>query len=238
MSPALKLLCSLLLSGLLLVGQPIREVTPQHNPDDLLLVNRQWRISRNYYPEVRLSDVPGQIRSLRPVAAEALEAMFAACKEETGAQLISVSGYRNYAKQEKIYGDKLKRVNGSRARADEYVARPGASEHQTGLTMDLGQKGKEKSTLGASFGETPGGIWLRENCWRFGFILRYDQGWEETTGYSYEPWHVRYVGLRHAQYIHEHPMPLEDYLQLVRTRRLKDALLSPGDLVLEEVDVP
>ncbi len=236
MSPSLKLLAALLLSGLLLVGEPVRQVTPQHNPDDLLLVNRQWRISKDYYPEVRLADVPGQVRNLRPVAADAFEAMCAACKEEAGVQLISVSGYRPYAKQERIYNDKLERVHGSRARADEYVARPGASEHQTGLTMDVGQKGREKNTLGASFGETEGGKWLRENCWRFGFILRYDQGWEETTGYAYEPWHIRYVGLTHAKYIHEHPMPLEDYLQLVRARRLREALASPTDL--EEGDLP
>ena len=227
-------LAALILAGIMLVAQPVQQVTPQHNPDDLLLVNRQWTISRSYYPAVRLTDVPGQVRQLRPVAAAAMEAMFAACREETGVQLISVSGYRTYAKQEKIYNDKLERVHGSRKKADEYVARPGASEHQTGLTMDVGQRGRERDTLGASFARTPGGIWLRENCWRFGFILRYDEGWEEITGYAYEPWHIRYVGLRHAKAIHESPMPLEDYLQLLRARRLNQALTAPADLYLEE----
>jgi D-alanyl-D-alanine carboxypeptidase len=100
--------------------------------------------------------------------------------------------------------------------------------------MDVGQKGRSKDTLGASFALTEGGIWLRENCWRFGFILRYDEGWEETTGCSYEPWHIRYVGLRHARAIHENPMPLEDYLQLLRTRRLTDALTAPESLYRED----
>ncbi len=234
MSPAARRLAALVLAGIMLVAQPVQQVTPQHNPDDLLLVNRQWTISRNYFPATRLTEVPGQVRQLRPVAASALEALFAACREETGVQLVSVSGYRSYARQEKIYNEKLERVHGSRKKADEYVARPGASEHQTGLTMDVGQKGRSKDTLGASFALTEGGIWLRENCWRFGFILRYDEGWEETTGYSYEPWHIRYVGLRHARAIHENPMPLEDYLQLLRTRRLTDALTAPESLYRED----
>ncbi len=224
MSSPLQTLASLLTAGILLASEPIQLVAPQHNPADLLLVNRGWRISGQYYPEVRVADVPGQVRQLRPEAAEALEEMFAACLEEAGVQLISVSGYRPYDKQERIYERKLERVNGSRAKADAYVALPGASEHQTGLSMDVGQKGKDKDTLGASFADTEGGKWLRENCWRFGFILRYDEGWEATTGYSYEPWHIRYVGRVHAAALQAAPMPLEDYLLRVRQERLRTVL--------------
>ena len=220
MSSPLQALASLLTAGILLASEPIQLVTPQHNPEDLLLV----KISGQYYPEVRVADVPGQVRQLRPEAAEALEEMFAACLEEAGVQLISVSGYRPYDKQERIYERKLERVNGSHAKADAYVALPGASEHQTGLSMDVGQKGKDKDTLGASFADTEGGKWLRENCWRFGFILRYDEGWEATTGYSYEPWHIRYVGRVHAAALQAAPMPLEDYLLWVRQERLRTVL--------------
>ena len=224
MSTPLQALAALLTAGMLLVTEPVQQVTPQHNPDDLLLVNRQWRISDDYYPEVRVSDVPGQVRQLRLDAADALEAMFSACLAETGVQLISVSGYRSFDKQERIYQNKLERVKGSRAKADAYVAIPGASEHQTGLSMDVGQKGKDKDTLGASFADTEGGQWLRANCWRFGFILRYDAGWEETTGYSYEPWHIRYVGKTYAAAIQENLVPLEDYLLTVREKRIREAL--------------
>ncbi len=229
MSSPLQALASLLAAGTLLFAEPLAQVTPQDNPDDLLLVNRQWRISENYYPPVRISQVPGQVRKLREEAAAALEAMFAACREETGAQLVSVSGYRPYDKQVNIYDAKLKRVKGSVAKADEYVARPGASEHQTGLTMDVGQRGR-KDSLAPSFGKTKGGVWLRENCWRFGFILRYDEGWEETTGYAFEPWHVRYVGPEHAARLHADPMPLETYLDIIRTERFLGVLASPTDL--------
>ena len=227
MSNPLQALLSLVAAGCMMVSSSIEQVTPQNNPDDLLLVNRQWGISGHYQPELIITPVPGQVRQLRTEAAAALVEMFQACKQETGAQLVSVSGFRDYAKQKRIYDDKLKRVRGSVEKADEYVARPGTSEHQTGLTMDVGQRGKQKDTLEPSFGKSIGGVWLRENCWRFGFILRYEEGWEEITGYSYEPWHVRYVGLDHAAAIHEAHIPLEFYLQEVRLRRFLE-ILTPN----------
>ena len=61
---------------------------------------------------------------------------------------------------------------------------------------------------------------MRENCWRFGFILRYDEGWEKVTGYQFEPWHVRYVGLETAKALHDNPMPFETYLLGLREERL------------------
>ena len=88
---------------------------------------------------------------------------------------------------------------------------PGPSEHQRGFAMDVGQK-KSKAGLTASFGKTKGGKWVAENCWRFGFILRYQEGWEDITGYNYEPWHVRYVGKEHAQAMHEANVPMETYM--------------------------
>lgn len=128
-----------------------------------------------------------------------------------------MSGYRSYDKQSAIYSNKLKRV-GSQAKADEYVARPGASEHQTGMAMDVGQV--QASSLTEAFGKTVGGKWLRENCWRFGFILRYGEGWEAVTGYKYEPWHVRYVGIEVSTQLHENPMPFETWLLSYREQQL------------------
>ena len=217
---ALRGLAAMLASGLMIFQQAVDTAAPQNADGALLLVNRSWRISSEYYPETRVSHVPGQVRRLRPEAAQALEAMFSACREETGVILVSVSGYRDYEKQERIYRHKLENVRGNVEKADAYVARPGASEHQTGLSMDVGARKEDKKTLEPTFGGTKGGMWLKENCWRFGFILRYDEGWEETTGYAYEPWHVRYVGPEHAAAIHEHSMPLEDYLKLLRQETL------------------
>ncbi len=225
MSNVLQALTSLLAAGAMIISAPIRTATPQNDPDDLLLVNREWRISGTYKPAVRVSQVPGQVRRLRDEAATQLERMFADCRKATGKQMLSISGYRDYDRQVRIWNNKLKSVHGDEAAADAYVARPGASEHQTGLTMDVGEKG-DRNALGAGFGDSASGQWMRENSWRYGFILRYDEGWEETTGYAYEPWHFRYVGLEHAARIHELNIPLEDYLVIVRRERMLD-LMSP-----------
>ena len=234
MSSPLQTLASLLAAAAMMIGQPLTEVTPQHNPDDLLLVNRNWPISGEYVPaDLRVTEIPGQVRKLRAEAAAAMEEMAAALRKETGKRLISVSGYRPYDKQSRIYARKLKKVGGVEALADEYVARPGTSEHQTGLTMDVGERGVEDN-LGDAFGESVSGHWVRDNAWRFGFILRYQKGWEDVTGYEYEPWHLRYVGRAHAAYLHEHPMPLEEYLLLVREERLLRVLARRGMTQAEE----
>ena len=212
-------LISLAAAGTMMLSAPLDQAAPQHDVEGtLFLVNRQWRVNQYYVPEhMRQAEVTGQVRTMREEAAAALEAMYDACKKEAKVTLTSVSGYRSYTKQSTIYKNKLNSV-GSKAKADEYVARPGASEHQLGLAMDVGQK--SKVNLSASFGSTKGGKWVRENCWRFGFILRYDEGWEDVTGYNFEPWHVRYVGLEAAAALHENPMPFETYLLGLREERL------------------
>ena len=179
-------------------------------------------ISQNegYLTELARAYTPWcETEDLKQEAALALEEMFDACKKDIGITLKAVSGYRSYARQETIYNNKLERVHGSVEKADEYVARPGASEHQTGLVMDVGQK-SDKVNLTGGFGATKGGKWVAEHCWEYGFIIRYQKGWEEITGYEYEPWHVRYVGKENARRIHEQEMPLEEYLQIVRNERL------------------
>ena len=208
----------------MLVSGTIYEAAPQNDADGLLfLVNRQYTLSAGYTPaDLEMSDVPGQVRRMRPAAAEALREMFLACKEETKCQLLSISGFRSYEKQAGIYARKLRSVKKDVAKAQEYVAPPGASEHQTGLAMDIGQKHKEH--LEVSFRDTDGGKWCAENCWRFGFILRYGEGeeWESITGYKYEPWHFRYVGKEYARAIHEAKVPLETWLIDYRIRTLQE----------------
>ena len=217
-------LVSVLAAGSMILSGALDEAAPQHDADGLLfLVNRQYRISDAFTPEdLTEAQVPGQVREMRAEAAAALEEMYAACLEETGCQLISVSGYRSYSKQEKLYRAKLQRVGGKKELAEEYVAPPGASEHHLGLAMDIGQQ--SKPTLNEKFAETEGGIWARENCWRFGFILRYGEEWEDITGYKYEPWHFRYVGKDLAKEIHDANVPFETWLTEYRVRVLQELL--------------
>ena len=217
-------LMSGLAAGSMLISGALEEAAPQHDADGLLfLVNRQYMVSDAFEPtDLTEAQVPGQVRQMRAEAAAALEEMYAACREETGAQLISVSGYRSYTKQNSLYKAKLQRVNGKEKLAQEYVAPPGASEHQLGLAIDIGQQ--SRPTLTEKFAETEGGIWARENCWRFGFILRYGAEWEDVTGYKYEPWHFRYVGKDLAKEIHDAGVPFETWLTGYRVRVLQNLL--------------
>ena len=227
--PTLTQLISLLTAGSMMISGALNTAAPHNDADGLLfLANRQYTLSDAYEPaDLEMSDVPGQVRRLRPAAAAALREMFQACKEETGLQLLSISGYRSYAKQEGIYKRKLRAVKNNVAKAQEYVAPPGASEHQLGVAMDVGQK--HKIHLEVSFADTEGGKWCRENCWRFGFILRYDEPWEEITGYKYEPWHFRYVGREYAKEIHEANVPLETWLTAHRVEVLRSLLSEEPD---------
>ena len=219
---------SLAAAGSMMLSGALKEAAPQHDMDSTLaLVNRQETVSDVYEPsELTEAQVPGSVRQMRPEAAAALEEMFAACKEETGAVLTSVSGFRAYTKQENLYRRKLRSVHQKVELAQEYVAPPGASEHQLGLAMDIGQK--NKTSLNAKFAETTGGIWVRENCWRFGFILRYGEDWEDITGYKYEPWHFRYVGKEWAKEIHDANVPFETWMTEYRVKVLKDLLKGGG----------
>ena len=178
MANLLTQLGSLAAAGMMLVSSAIDEAAPQHDADGtLFLINRQWRVSEHYVPHTVVANVQGDVRSMRPDAAAALEEMFDACYAETGKRMVTISGYRSYGTQNNIYNRKL-RSTGSQAKADEYVARPGASEHQLGLAMDVNQRMRQDG-LTSSFGRTETGKWLAENCWRFGFILRYQEGWED-----------------------------------------------------------
>lgn len=182
----------------------------------LFLVNRQYRITADYVPDDLVMPNVKRTSSavmMRREAAEALEALFAAAKEEENYTLTAVSGYRSYQTQQNIYNRRLK--NAGRKTADLYVAWPGSSEHQLGLAMDVGRRSSKG--LRGSFGNTPEGKWLAENCYRFGFILRYKEEWTETTGYAYEPWHIRYVGVDHALRIQALNIPFEDYIALLRS---------------------
>lgn len=137
-----------------------------------------------------VTNINGQ--PLRRAASDALVSMFAAARSEAGLSLTLQSGYRSYDTQVAVYNQDVA-ANG-KAYADTDTARPGHSEHQTGLAADI-SAASGHCTLDACFGQTPEGQWLAANAWRFGFILRYPADKVPVTGFTYEPWHFRFVGV-------------------------------------------
>ena len=146
---------------------------------------------------------------LRKDAADALESMFEAAKKE-GLELTAVSGYRSYKRQKSLHDTYVRRQG--KAEADSVSAIPGTSEHQTGLAMDISSK-SAKFQLEPIFGETNEGKWVAKHAHEFGFVIRYLEDKTETTEYSYEPWHLRYVGNPYATYIYKHHLTLEEALK-------------------------
>ena len=201
---------SVVLTGAALLSGSKNAALPEKNINgDIFLVNRQHVISEQYVPDsLRKTQVHGMSQSMREDAAAALEELFQAAQSE-GVKLSSVSGYRSYSKQSLLYTRKVNRT-GSETEADKLVARPGTSEHQLGLAMDLATRAR--STLSERFASPAAGQGVYAGCPRFGFIVRYLKGYEDVTGYSYEPWHIRYVGRENAEAIAASGLPLETYL--------------------------
>lgn len=182
----------------------------------LILVNRQNHLLANYVPEdlVKVdarfvSGAAPERRQMRQEAASALKELVSDA-EKVQIKLYCVSGYRSYYTQKYIYQAKVKAVG--KTAADQYVAYPGQSEHQTGLAMDMTNEAGKNKSLSDAFGQTKEGKWLQENAYLYGFILRYPAGKESITGYNYEPWHIRYVGKEAAQAIKTSGLTLEEYL--------------------------
>ncbi len=143
-------------------------------------------------------------------AARAAFEKMAAEAKLTGFNLIAFSTYRSFDYQTTLY-DRYVARDGKEA-ADTYSARPGYSEHQTGLAFDIGEVNFEQHFASASFGETEAGRWVANNAHRFGFVMRYPAGKEQVTGYMHESWHFRYVGTDIATEIYNQKITLEEYL--------------------------
>jgi len=135
---------------------------------------------------------------MRRGAANALEQMYAAAVD-AGVPFRIQSSYRSYALQLRVKASSVSRLG--QAASDARSARAGHSEHQTGLAVDLTTP-SGRCTLEECFATTPEGLWLAENSWQFGFILRYQEGKSDIHGYVFEPWHFRYVGPELAEEIH------------------------------------
>jgi D-alanyl-D-alanine carboxypeptidase len=137
---------------------------------------------------------------MRPEVAEALVAMFNAGKAEAGLDFSVQSAYRAFDSQTRVYDDDV--ASHGQAYADTDTARPGHSEHQTGLAVDISAV-PAKCSLDACFAQTPQGEWLAANAWRFGFLLRYPADKVTVTGFAFEPWHYRYIGVPLATRLRE-----------------------------------
>lgn len=146
-----------------------------------------------------------------PEAREAFDMMAAEAKL-SGFELVAFSTYRSFDYQTTLYNRYVER-DGQEA-ADRYSARPGYSEHQTGLAFDIGEKNFEQYWASSEFGNTPAGKWVAENAHKYGFILRYPVGKEDITGYMHESWHFRYVGEGIARDIYVKGITLEEYLDI------------------------
>lgn len=187
------------------------------NPDDILvLVNDNRRLPDGFVPQnLVVPDVEFSFSGieernhLRQEAAEALEKLFALAAED-GIELFAVSGYRSYERQAVIFNRNVEQMGFEDA--STFSAEPGHSEHQLGLAMDVTSRSVGLQ-ITQDFGDTEEGQWLAENAHRAGFIIRYLKGKEEITGFSFEPWHIRYVG-DSAEEISKLGITLEEYLGL------------------------
>lgn len=180
---------------------------PANIEDDILvLVNKYNQLDSTYEPNdlETISSSYSYWGSLRKEANDAfLKMVKDAAKEKL--KIINTSPYRSYEMQNKLYNGYVK--SDGKAAADRYSARPGYSEHQTGLAVDVLTP---SSTL-TTFKNTKEFVWMKENSYKYGFILRYGEGMEYITGYMYEPWHYRYVGVDAAKTIYEENLTFEEY---------------------------
>jgi len=183
--------------GMLLLVNKQNPITSDYKPSDLSPVQ--------YYAENRTA----ASRYLRKEAADQFHKLVEAAREQ-GYTLVMTTAYRSYGFQQILWNNYV--AAEGEAAAARYSAKPGESEHQTGLAVDVTSPSVEYKLTG-SFGETPEGVWLAENAPRFGFIIRYPQGKEHITGYLYEPWHLRYVGEAAATEISSNGLTLEEYLE-------------------------
>ena len=155
-----------------------------------LIANKTYALPASYAPGDLTAECAAALKEMQKAAAK------------SGIDLYVVSGYRSYATQQSVYNRYVNRDG--KAEADTYSARPGHSEHQTGLAMDL-------NSLYASFAYTAEGKWLAANAYKYGFIIRYPKNKQNVTGYIYEPWHVRYLGKELAADVYKSGLCLEEY---------------------------
>lgn len=165
-----------------------------------LIVNKDTPINPKDYAPVNLeiptvpirSNITDDEKKVSYLVSPALNNLVAAAREQ-GITLDLQSGYRSYGAQQKLYENYL--AQDTQSNIDSYSAKPGYSEHQTGLAVDLGGASSPGCNVKPCFAVTPESKWLTDNVHNYGFIFRYPEGKQKITGYEYEPWHLRYVGI-------------------------------------------
>lgn len=179
-------------------GYTIKRVNGVYYINDILIANKTYALPSSYAPGGMLTTFMNEFNRMKSDAAS------------QGISLSLISGYRSYSRQNILYNNYVSR-DGKTA-ADTYSARPGHSEHQTGLAADI-------NSLSQSWINTQEGQWLNNNCYKYGFIIRYPKGKETITGYMYEPWHIRYVGVDVATKLYNggNWISLEEYLGITST---------------------
>lgn len=186
----------------------------------LRLVNSSHRISKDFVPE--MVQYKNTSYYLNDEAAASLARMLADMEEELGEAPMVVSTYRSYERQEEVYNrDVNSAVESGVDIADaikgtsRYIALPGASEHQTALAVDLSNDG----SLEENFIETEAGVWIKENCHNYGFVVRYPKKKEKYTGIGYEPWHIRYLGQPFSDILYENDWCLEEFIAYMKRNK-------------------
>ena len=192
--------------------------------NNMLLVNRSNMLDRSYVPSELIYSKPSRGRSaielrLNKEAMGQLNLMLNGAYADGVTGMVITSAYRNFDKQTSLYNNKTtilsRKMNRKTAleEASKVVAIPGTSEHQTGLAADICTDGVG---LISSFGGTKQGKWLKDNSWKYGYIIRYPEDKTDITRIIYEPWHVRYVGDGHAELMKAKNMCLEEYVEYLK----------------------
>lgn len=158
--------------------------------DGIMIVNKTYELPESYGPGEVLPEVMTAFKKMQSDMAG------------QGLNIYISSGFRSYQTQNNIYNRYVKQDG--KAEADRYSARPGHSEHQTGLCFDL-------NSIDNSFDNTPESLWLQKHAQEYGFIIRYPKGKEDVTGYMYESWHLRYLGVDLATKVYNSGLCLEEY---------------------------
>jgi D-alanyl-D-alanine carboxypeptidase len=171
-------------------GFEIEVVDGKTYVDDILIANKSYTLPSDYDP------------GLDPTAESQFYALSAAAAQE-GLNIWLASGYRSYNYQYEIYNTYVSQYG--KDTADTFSSRPGYSDHQTGLAIDV-------NSIDDSFGDTAESDWLAAHAHEYGFIIRYPEGKESVTGYKYEPWHIRYIGVEKATAVYNSGLSLEEYL--------------------------
>ena len=164
----------------------------------LLLVNSEHTITSDYPADIVEYKDTGVL--MNACIIDSYAELSKAVSDNVGDKLYVMSSYRSYEDQQRVYDEE----------GPEIAALPGTSEHQTGLALDV----YVSEFAGAGFIQSDAGIFVNDHCYDYGFIIRYPYGGEDITGFEYEPWHIRYVGLPHSKLIEESGCLFEDYAEL------------------------